>query len=49
MLAKLNHSSGININNVITNVITAIDKLSELDITILLIFIFTFLKKKNFK
>jgi len=37
ILAKLNNSSGIKINNVITNVIIEIDKLNELDITILLI------------
>ena len=35
ILAKLNNSSGIKINNVITNVITEIDKLNEVDITIL--------------
>ena len=43
ILAKLNNSSGIKINNVITNVITEIDKLNELDITILFILILTFL------
>lgn len=42
ILAKLNNSSGIKINNVITNVITEIDKLNEVDITILFIFTFTF-------
>ena len=39
ILAKLNNSSGIKINNVIINVITEIDKLNELDRTILLILI----------
>ena len=43
MLAKLSHSSGLNINSVIIKVIIEIDKLNELDITILLIFILTFL------
>ena len=33
ILAKLNNSSGININNVINSVITDIDKLNEVDIT----------------
>jgi len=42
MLAKLNVSSGVNINNVITSVITEIDKLNELDITIFFISILTF-------
>ena len=37
ILAKLNNSSGIKINNVITKVITEIDKLNEVDITILFI------------
>ena len=43
MLAKLNNSSGIKINKAITNVIIEIDKLNELDKTILLIVIATFL------
>ncbi len=41
-LAKLNHSCGMKINNDIINVIIDIDKLNELDITILLIFILAF-------
>ena len=43
ILAKFNNSSGININKDITSVIIEIDKLNELDRTMLLIVIATFL------
>jgi len=42
ILATPNQCCGVNINNDITNVITDIVKLKELDTTILLIFMFTF-------
>ena len=42
-LSDVNNSSGIKINNVITNVITEIDKLNEVDITMLFVLILTFL------
>lgn len=43
ILAKFNNSSGIKINKDITSVIIEIDKLNELDRTMLLIVIATFL------
>ena len=42
ILAKFNSSSGIKINNATTSVIIEIDKLNELDKTILFIVIETF-------
>ena len=39
ILAKLNNSSGLNINDVIISVTTEMDKLNELDITTFFIFI----------